>query len=369
MRLDSPRMQLYGLNPIRYLLLLEFVIQEINDLLSLGVIEPSDSPYCFSIVVVKKKDGSMRLCIDFRKLNAVFDAENIPRQEDLFNQLSHAMIFSSCDLCKTYWQIPLHPENRKYTAFQTRLGLMQWVRMPFGLVTAPATYCRLMRLVIGQTPDLLSYFDDTLVFSTSWQQHVVALRSLLVLLRHHELHVNPSKVSIGGSSVEFLGPYDVKETFVVMSDALDFGIGAVLLQDRDGTLMPCRKHPRGLNLAVLSGWWKPPFFRAKRRSLVPVRLLHGSLKELPQNLCCRTHDNSVTAPEDFVRGLIGPSAGAATGHFPAFGQDMRNRFFLFPAKTTGSSRRPTVSRSVRQEKRVFRSCTKDLYSVTPWQTL
>ncbi|GFO17409.1 Pol polyprotein [Plakobranchus ocellatus] len=146
----------------------EFVTQEVNDLLSLGVIEPSDSPYCFPIVVVKKRDGSMTLCIDFRKLNAVtvFDAENIPRQEDLFNQLSHSTIFSSCDLCKAYWQVPLHPDSRKYTAFQTPLGLMQWVRMPFELVTAPATFCRLMRLFIGQTPDLLSYFDDTLVLTT-----------------------------------------------------------------------------------------------------------------------------------------------------------------------------------------------------------
>ncbi|GFN80919.1 uncharacterized protein PoB_000742500 [Plakobranchus ocellatus] len=129
----------------------EFVTQGVNDLLSLGVIEPSDSPYCFPIVVVKKKDGSMRLCIDFRNLNTetVFDAENIPRQEDLFNQLSHATIFSSCDLCKAYWQVPLHPDSH----------------------------------VMGY----------------------VALRSLLVLLRRYGLHVNPSKVSIGGSSVEFLG--------------------------------------------------------------------------------------------------------------------------------------------------------------------
>ncbi|GFN84706.1 reverse transcriptase [Plakobranchus ocellatus] len=316
----------------------EFVTQEVNDLFSLGVIEPSDSPYCFPTVVVKKKNGSMRLCIDFRKLNAVtvFDAENIPRQEDLFNQLSHATIFSSCDLCKAYWQVPLHPDSRKYTAFQTPLGLMQWVRMPFGLVTAPATFCRLMGLIIGQTPDLLSYFDDTLVFATSWQQHIVALRSLLVLLRHHGLHVNPSKVSIGTSSVEFLGHMvssgtlvpvqnkldkilqlsvpvkkkevrsllglvhyyrhfianfasisaslfdmlrkgtsekvqwtprcdqslaeikrllssppiliipDMQETFIVRFDASDFGIGAVLLQDREGILMPCRYASRKL---------------------------------------------------------------------------------------------------------------------------
>ncbi|GFO34988.1 reverse transcriptase [Plakobranchus ocellatus] len=316
----------------------DFVTQEVNDRLSLGVIEPSDSPYCFPIVVVKKKDGFMRLCIDFRKLNAVtvFDAENIPRQEDLFNQLSHATIFSSCDLCKAYWQVPLHPDSRKYTAFQTPLGLMQWVRMPFGLVTAPAIFCRLMRLVIGQTPDLLSYFDDALVFATSWQQHILALRTLLTLLRLHGLHVNPSKLSIGSSSVEFLGHMvssgtlvpvqkkmdkilqlsvpvkkkevrsllglvnyyrhfianfalisaplsdllrkgtpekvqwtprcdqslaeikrlfsspliliipDMQETFIVRSDASDYGIGAVLLQDRDGTLMPCRYASRKL---------------------------------------------------------------------------------------------------------------------------
>ncbi|GFO04930.1 reverse transcriptase [Plakobranchus ocellatus] len=316
----------------------DFVTQEVKDLLSLGVIEPSDSPYCFPIVVVEKKDGSMRLCIDFRKLNAitVFDAENIPRQEDLLNQLSHATIFSSCDLCKAYWQVPLHPDSRKYTAFQTPLGLMQWVRMPFGLVTAPATFCRLMRLVIGLTPDLLSYFDDTLVFATSWQQHIVALRTLLTLLRRHGLHVNPSKLSVGSSSVEFLGHMvssgtlvpvqkkmdkilqlsvpvrkkevrsllglvnyywhfiadftsisaplsdllrkgtpekvqwtprcdqslaeikrlfsslpiliipDMQETFIERSDASDFAVGAVLLQDRDGTLMPCRYASRKL---------------------------------------------------------------------------------------------------------------------------
>ncbi|GFO46677.1 hypothetical protein PoB_007318200 [Plakobranchus ocellatus] len=96
---------------------------------------------------------------------------------------------------------------------------------------------------------------------------------------------------------------------------------------------------------------------------------HGSSEEYPHNLCCRVHGYSITAPEDFVRGLGGPSPGSVINHFPAFGQYMRNRFFLFPTKTTGSSRGPTVSRSVRQEKRVFCSCTKDLYSVTPRQTL
>ncbi|GFN92817.1 hypothetical protein PoB_001932300 [Plakobranchus ocellatus] len=122
-------------------------------------------------------------------------------------------------------------------------------------------------------------------------------------------------------------------------------------------------------LLCSSGWWRPPFFSEVNAGAWSPRLPHGSSEELPHNLCCRTHGNSITAPEDFVRRLGGPSNGAVTDHFPALGQDMLNRFFLFPAKTAGSSRGPTVSRSVRQEERVFRSCTKDLYSVTPWQTL
>ncbi|GFO38230.1 hypothetical protein PoB_006473500 [Plakobranchus ocellatus] len=112
-----------------------------------------------------------------------------------------------------------------------------------------------------------------------------------------------------------------------------------------------------------------PFSEVNARAWSP-RSLHGSSEEHPHNLCCRTHGYSITAPGDFVHGHGGPSAGAVTGHFPAFGRDMRNRFLLFPTKTTGSSRGPTVSRSVSQEERVPRSCTKDLYSVTtPWQTL
>ncbi|GFO29311.1 Pol polyprotein [Plakobranchus ocellatus] len=159
----------------------DFVTQEVNDLLALGVIEPSDSHYCFPIVVEKKKDGSMRLCIDFRKLNAVtvFDAENIPRQEDLFNQLSHVTILSSCDLCKAYWQVPLHPDGRKYTAFQTPLGLMQW-----------------------GTPEKVQW-------TPRCDQSLAEIKRLF-------------------SSPPILIIPDMQETFIVRSDASDFGIGAVL---------------------------------------------------------------------------------------------------------------------------------------------
>ncbi|GFR98235.1 Pol polyprotein [Elysia marginata] len=161
----------------------EFVKEEIKRLLELGVIEPSVSPFSSPIVLVKKKDGSLRFCIDFRRLNAitVLDATNIPLPEDLFAQLSDSTIFTTCDLSKAYWQISMHPDSRHFKAFQTPLGLMQWTRMPFGLVNAPATFCRLMRLVFNEEPMLLSYFDDTLLHTRSWEDHVLDLRLLLTI--------------------------------------------------------------------------------------------------------------------------------------------------------------------------------------------
>ncbi|GFR89592.1 YG31B [Elysia marginata] len=181
----------------------KFVKEEIKRLLELGVIEPSVSPFSSPIVLVKKKDGSLRFCIDFRKLNAitVLDATNIPLPEDLFAQLSDSTIFTSCDLPKAYWQISMHPDSRYFTAFPTPLGLMMWTRMLLGLVNAPATFCRLMRLVFNDEPMLLTYFDDTLLHTRSWEDHVLGLRLLLTTLRNHGLTVNPGKLVIGQSSI------------------------------------------------------------------------------------------------------------------------------------------------------------------------
>ncbi|GFO24205.1 reverse transcriptase [Plakobranchus ocellatus] len=183
----------------------DFVHEETAKLLDL-VIEPSISCYCSPIVLVKKKDGSLRRCIDFRRINEVirFDTNNIPPPEDLFVQLANSTVFSSCNLLRAYWQVPLSPHCRHITAFQTLLGLMQWVRMPLGLVNAPATFCRLMHIVLKDLPSVLSCFDHSLVHIHNWSQHPSGLCSLLTALRAHGFTDNPEKLSIGQTRTAFL---------------------------------------------------------------------------------------------------------------------------------------------------------------------
>ena len=110
---------------------------EIKEMLKLGVIEKSVSPYSSPVVRVPKKDGSVRFCIDFRKLNKVteFDAEPMPNMEEVINRMSGHKVFTKMDCCKGYWQVGL-PDNCKHlTAFETRKGLFQCKTMPFGLKT------------------------------------------------------------------------------------------------------------------------------------------------------------------------------------------------------------------------------------------
>ena len=111
---------------------------EIDMMIELGVIEPSISPYSSPIVLVPQKNGSVRFCIDFRKLNKVTesDAEPMPNMEEVINRMSGHRFYSQMDLCKGYWQLGLSKRSRPYTAFETPKGLFQFKTMPFGLVNA-----------------------------------------------------------------------------------------------------------------------------------------------------------------------------------------------------------------------------------------
>lgn len=139
-------------------------------MLELGVIEPSKSEWSSPIVIVPKKDNTIRVCIDFRKLNAQsrFDAYPMPRIDDLLERIGQAKYITTLDLCKGYWQVPLEEASRPYTAFRTPLGLVHFTVLPFGLHGAPATFQCLMDQVLRGCEDWsAAYLDDVVIYSTT----------------------------------------------------------------------------------------------------------------------------------------------------------------------------------------------------------
>ena len=184
----------------------ETIKKEIDYMLELDVIEPSSSSFSAPVVLVKKSDGSTRFCCDYRELNKVTitDAEPIPDTEQLFASLADATYFTKIDLTKGYWQILVNPDDKYKTAFQTPFGLYQWTRMPFGLVTAPATFARMMRS-LQFNACAKNFFDDILVFSKLWNQHLHDVSDVLKTLSSAGLTARPSKIFAGYQELEFLG--------------------------------------------------------------------------------------------------------------------------------------------------------------------
>ena len=148
----------------------EIMESEIDEIIELGVIEPSISPYSSPIVLVPKKDGSVRFCIDFRKLNKVteFVAEPMPNMSEVINRMSGHRFYSQMDLCKGYWQLGLSKRSRPYTAFETPRGLFQFKTMPFGLVNEGASFCCLIRIVLQGLRNVDSFVDDMWIFTETW---------------------------------------------------------------------------------------------------------------------------------------------------------------------------------------------------------
>ena len=180
---------------------------EVDTMLEMGVVRPSTSPYASPIVMVKMKDGSNRVYVDFRKLNKIteVDPEPMTTAEDLFRRLSGKKYLSKIDLTKGYWQIPVAPEDVHKTAFVTPDGQYEFTRMPFGMVNSGATLVRGLRKILEGMPGVGSYVDDIVIYSDSWEDHIKTLKELFGRLRKARITARPTKCLLGASRMEFLG--------------------------------------------------------------------------------------------------------------------------------------------------------------------
>ncbi|XP_063760148.1 uncharacterized protein LOC134878197 [Eleginops maclovinus] len=181
----------------------------LSEMVDAGVIRPSKSPYASPVVIVTKKDGSLRLCIDYRKLNScgTRDAFPLPRIEEALEALGQAKYFSTLDLTSGYWQVEVAEQDRHKTAFSTPMGLFEANRMPFGLQNAPSTFQRLMTCCFGDLnfTHLLIYLDDLIIFSKTFDEHLERLQLVFDRLREHGLKLKPSKCWLVREEVQYLG--------------------------------------------------------------------------------------------------------------------------------------------------------------------
>ena len=190
--------------------LMNEVREHLKEMLEDGVIRESSSPWASNVVIVRKKDGTIRFCIDLRKLNqrTKKDAYSIPRIEDTLHLLRGAKYFSKLDLKSGYWQIELADEDKEKTAFQVAgLGHYECNRMPFGLCNAPATFQRLMERCMGEINlrDCLIYLDDIIIFSSDIDSHIDRLDAVFQRLAEYGLKIKPSKCEFFQKRIVYLG--------------------------------------------------------------------------------------------------------------------------------------------------------------------
>jgi hypothetical protein len=173
---------------------------------------------------VKKKDGTLRLCIDYRQLNKVTIKNKypLPRIDDLFNQLGGAFVFSKIDLRSGYHQVRIKGEHIHKTAFRTWYGHYEFLVVPFGLTNAPATFMCLMNNVLSQFLDkfVLVFIDDILIYSKNREEHEEHLRLVLQVLREHQLYAKFSKCDFFHKKIHYLGHVLSKEGVAVDPDKI-----------------------------------------------------------------------------------------------------------------------------------------------------
>jgi transposase InsO family protein len=183
--------------------------RQLELLLDKGFIRPSKSPYAAPVLFAKKKDGTLRMCVDYRALNKITIKNKypIPRIDEMLDQLNGAKIFSKLDLKSGYHQVRIKDDDIEKTAFRTRYGSFEFVVLPFGLTNVPPTFMRLMNSIFHKYIDefVIIYLDDILIYSKNEDEHLHHIKLVLQLLQHNHLYVNKAKCEFGVSEIEFVG--------------------------------------------------------------------------------------------------------------------------------------------------------------------
>ncbi|GBG85841.1 hypothetical protein CBR_g40651 [Chara braunii] len=201
----TPKGAVYRMSPRE----LEELRKQLDELLEKGWIRPSSSPFGAPVLFVPKKEGELRMCIDYRGLNAITvkNVEPLPRIDDLLDRVQGAKYFSKIDLKSGYHQIEVHPDDQYKTAFRTRYGHYEFIVMPFGLTNAPATFQRCMNDLFRPWLDkfVVVYLDDILVFSKTLEEHQGHLWQVLEKLREANFKINAKKCDWAKTQVLYLG--------------------------------------------------------------------------------------------------------------------------------------------------------------------
>ncbi|MCO5574459.1 hypothetical protein L7F22_028244 [Adiantum nelumboides] len=189
-------------------------MMQVNELLQKRHIQPNSSPFCSPVLLVQKKDGSWRMCIDYRLLNkiSVKNKFPIPRIDDVLDRLQRASSFSKIDLKSGYHQIRVNPADVPKTAFRTTFGLYEFLVMPFGLTNAPATFNRMMDRIFRPLRHCVgAFFDGMIVFSKAEAEHIEHLRAVFEMLRKERLVVNVKNSEFFMEEIHFLGHIVLKD--------------------------------------------------------------------------------------------------------------------------------------------------------------
>jgi transposase InsO family protein len=188
--------------------LLEPITKTLQEMEKQGIIAPAEQvEWCAPIVPVKKKDGTVRICVDFRLLNKVVVRQpfQMPSLEDILTQLSGAKVFSALDARSGYYQIQVDAASQKYLGFNTPIGRYKFLRLPFGICSAPEIYQRTMQTILKGLSGCLVYLDDILVFGKDDQEHDARLFAVLKRLQEHNVHLNDEKCVFSASELPYLG--------------------------------------------------------------------------------------------------------------------------------------------------------------------